>query len=257
MSGARWREWAEDWAIDLAIGTACAVFLGLIGPFGSYFNGPAWQRVAFQIACFWLGVVIYGSMARAIARLRLKPAATWSAIIVGTAILTAPFQILVSGLGVAIWPILRVLKPLDWYVQGLLLAEPVVLGFTFLIRTRIRNRERAREARAAAARPLSQGALGVPVSAVLCLQMEDHYVRVHTQAGSRLVLTTMTQALAAVEAVDGLQVHRSWWVARKAVCEAVAEGRNLRLRLVNGVMAPVARSAVGAVRAAGWMEAAR
>jgi hypothetical protein len=34
---------------------------------------------------------------------------------------------------------------------------------------------------------------------------------------------------------------------------AVAEGRNLRLQLVNGISAPVARSAVAMVREAGWL----
>jgi DNA-binding LytR/AlgR family response regulator len=83
--------------------------------------------------------------------------------------------------------------------------------------------------------------------------MEDHYVRVHTAAGSRLVLATLAQAIAALAGADGLQVHRSWWVARKAVVRAIADGRNLRLQLVNGATAPVSRSAVAAVRAKGWM----
>jgi DNA-binding LytR/AlgR family response regulator len=83
--------------------------------------------------------------------------------------------------------------------------------------------------------------------------MEDHYVRVHTAAGSRLVLATLRQATAALDGADGQQVHRSWWVARKAVAGVEQHGRNLRLRLANGVTAPVARSAVAPLRAAGWI----
>jgi DNA-binding LytR/AlgR family response regulator len=67
------------------------------------------------------------------------------------------------------------------------------------------------------------------------------------------VLATLNQAMTALENTDGLQVHRSWWVARKAVVRAVTEGRNLRLQLVNGITAPVARSAVAMVREAGWL----
>jgi hypothetical protein len=37
------------------------------------------------------------------------------------------------------------------------------------------------------------------------------------------------------------------------VVRAVTEGRNLRLQLVNGITAPVARSAVAMVREAGWL----
>jgi hypothetical protein len=140
MSGARWRQWGRDWAVDLAIATACAVFLGLIGPFGSYFNGPAWQRVAFQIACFWPGMLVYGAMVRGVLWLGWKPAATWAAIVIGTVIITAPFQIFVSRVGVAMWPVLKILRPLDWYLEGLLTAQPVVVGFTLLNQSRMRKR---------------------------------------------------------------------------------------------------------------------
>ncbi|MFT4251060.1 MAG: LytTR family transcriptional regulator DNA-binding domain-containing protein, partial [Caulobacter sp.] len=50
-----------------------------------------------------------------------------------------------------------------------------------------------------------------------------------------------------------LQVHRSWWVARRAVARVERDGRNLRLRLVDGEAAPIARAAVARLRAAGWL----
>ena len=68
-----------------------------------------------------------------------------------------------------------------------------------------------------------------------------------------LPLDVIGQAIAAMDGAEGLQVHRSWWVARRAVARSVAHGRNLRLVLVNGVVAPVARTAVAGVRAAGWI----
>ena len=252
MSETRWNDFVKDWAIDLAIATDCAIFLGLIGPFGSYFNGPAWQRVAFQLACFWPGILLYGSLIRGVLRFRLRPAMTWTAIVLGVVILTVPFQAWTAAIGVWLWPFLgRVQRPLDWYLQGLITALPVVLAFTLLFQARLHKRQQAREA--GEAPPTSFGLLGAPSFAVLCLQMEDHYVRVHTADGSRLVLATLNQAMTAIGNADGLQVHRSWWVARKAVVRAVSEGRNLRLQLVNGLTAPVARSAVAMVREAGWL----
>jgi DNA-binding LytR/AlgR family response regulator len=89
---------------------------------------------------------------------------------------------------------------------------------------------------------------------LLCLQMEDHYLRVHTALGSDLVLTPLKDALAELTGVEGLQVHRSWWVARAAVAGSVSEGRNLRLKLVNGLAVPVARASVARLRASGWLE---
>jgi DNA-binding LytR/AlgR family response regulator len=54
--------------------------------------------------------------------------------------------------------------------------------------------------------------------------------------------------------LPGLKVHRSWWVARGAVASVVQDGRDLRLRLSNGLEAPVARTNVAAVRAAGLLD---
>jgi DNA-binding LytR/AlgR family response regulator len=83
--------------------------------------------------------------------------------------------------------------------------------------------------------------------------MEDHYVRLHTQQGSVLVLMSLGQALEELGGLDGLQVHRSWWVARHAVESVVEEGRNLRLMLKGGIEAPVSRANVARLRAAGWI----
>ena len=88
---------------------------------------------------------------------------------------------------------------------------------------------------------------------VLCLQMEDHYVRVHTPEGSALVLMSLSQAMAGLKDVDGAQTHRSWWVARAGVTGVVEDGRNMRLRLAGGLEAPVSRARVGALREEGWL----
>jgi hypothetical protein len=247
----RWRTSLRDWAVDLAIATAGGAFLGLIGPFGSYLNGPAWQRVFFQVVCFWAGILVFGTVIRVLMRRGLKPLAFWSALGLSILVIDAPFSIVVSRFAELVWPYLRFPAGPEWYLQALITSTPVVVGYVFLHRWREHRRSLAREAEAAA--PSHQGLLGTDPSQVLCLQMEDHYVRVHTASGSRLVLATLSQAMAALDGAQGLQVHRSWWVARKAVERVEQHGRNLRLKLVNGVSAPVARSAIAAVRAAGWM----
>lgn len=89
---------------------------------------------------------------------------------------------------------------------------------------------------------------------LVCLVMEDHYVRVHTAAGSDLILLPLHKAVEEMSGVPGMQVHRSWWVARAAVREMLEDGRNLRLRLVNGLEAPVSRQNVARLKAAGWLD---
>lgn len=87
---------------------------------------------------------------------------------------------------------------------------------------------------------------------ILCLENEDHYVRVHTAYGNALLLMRMRDAVAQLEG-RGERVHRGWWVARDAVAGAVRQDRNWKLRLTNGREVPVARANVPALRAAGWL----
>jgi DNA-binding LytR/AlgR family response regulator len=81
-------------------------------------------------------------------------------------------------------------------------------------------------------------------SQIIALEMEDHYVRVHTALGSALVL---------VGEIEGVQAHRSWWVARGAVDDVLREGCNLRLKLARGIEAPVARAKVADLRDVSWI----
>jgi hypothetical protein len=64
------------------------------------------------------------------------------------------------------------------------------------------------------------------------------------------------QAIAGLKDIEGVQTHRSWWVARAAITGVVEDGRNLRLQLVGGLEAPVSRSRVGLLRQAGWLAGA-
>ena len=89
---------------------------------------------------------------------------------------------------------------------------------------------------------------------LLHLRMQDHYVEVHTAAGSEMLLLRFRDALREVEDVNGLRVHRSHWVARAAIV-GVERGRGGRvtLRLVNGSRIPVSRSFAPALKARGWI----
>lgn len=87
---------------------------------------------------------------------------------------------------------------------------------------------------------------------LIAVEAEDHYLRVHTDAGSGLIHMSLSAALASLRDHDGLQVHRSWWVARRAV-EAARwrKGRGV-LTLTGGLEAPVSESRAAAVRALDW-----
>jgi hypothetical protein len=243
------RELTRGMGADLLVMTLGGMFLALIGPFGSYIASPLWQRIVFQLACFWIGTILFGMIVRLVMRRWPLPWRYLPATMLVVAVANIPFSRLTHALGCAMWPVVRRVGPVEWYLQGLVTAEVAVLILVWLRARHWRARGGANIADIASTAP----PLGVDPVDILCLQMEDHYVRVHDKAGSRLVLTTMSQAIAALGGKPGLQVHRSWWVARAAIERAEWEGRNLRLRLVGDRLVPVARSAVSKVREAGLL----
>lgn len=88
---------------------------------------------------------------------------------------------------------------------------------------------------------------------IYALQAEDHYLRVHTSAGSELLLLRLSDALNEVEGLDGARTHRSWWVAKAGVADASTVGRRGVLMLKTGVEAPISRTHVRSLREGGWL----
>lgn len=78
-------------------------------------------------------------------------------------------------------------------------------------------------------------------SDILCLQVEDHYVRVHGAQGSAMVLIRFSDAMRGLDHVAGSQVHRSWWVADDAVRALRRSGRTAQLILSNDMTVPVSQ----------------
>lgn len=76
---------------------------------------------------------------------------------------------------------------------------------------------------------------------LLCLSMEDHYIRTYTEQGDTLILMRMADAVAELEDFAGLQVHRSWWVATSAIKSTSKAGRKHILHLNNGLQVPVSQ----------------
>jgi len=243
---------AREWAVDLSVGLGIGVLLGLMGPFGNFFNdGPA-VRIAYWVGSITCGMVLFGCLTRlAAAGARRAGIPDWTTlppiILVGSFLQGAPLRMV----AIALWPpIAHAVPPLEWYGQCVAITTPIVLAYYF-IRIRVRSRVRA---------PAREGLVPVEAStpaadpgAILYLRMEDHYVRIRTEHGSRLEMGPLGRVTAGLAGAEGLQTHRSWWVARRAIIGVERDGRNLRLRLSDGETAPVSRASVAKLRAAGWL----
>lgn len=239
------------WALDLAACAATGVMLGVVGPFGSFFNDILPVRIVYWTLVFVMSGVVFGAAIRWVwprARLVRLPLWLWLPVLV--AVGSLPLTVASRLIAIGFWPGIRhVVGWVEWYGQSVLIGL-IYVGLYALLRMRT-------------AAPVITEAAGEPVILrrlpgrlgrdLICLQMEDHYVRLHTAEGSVLVLMPLGKATAEVGGLEGMQVHRSWWVARHAVEAVVEDGRNLRLRLTTGLEAPVSRAHVARLKAAGWL----
>lgn len=80
---------------------------------------------------------------------------------------------------------------------------------------------------------------------------EDHYLRIHTDRGEELILMRLADAMRELKGAEGLQTHRSWWVAKGGVADTKRENGKLVLVLRSGKEAPVSRTFQPEVRKAG------
>lgn len=85
---------------------------------------------------------------------------------------------------------------------------------------------------------------------LLYMSMQDHYVDVHTDKGSTLVLMRLGDAIAETGGTAGLQIHRSHWVALDAVDGPVRRDSRLFVKMQDGALLPVSRSYAPALKEA-------
>lgn len=88
---------------------------------------------------------------------------------------------------------------------------------------------------------------------IYALSAEDHYLRVHTSAGSTLILMRLYDAIRELEGIEGSQTHRSWWVARDAIEDIQRQDGRVSLTLRGEIEAPVSRSYQKVLKADGWI----
>lgn len=242
---------------QLATTLALALCFAVLGPFGTYTDLSVPVRYAY-----WIGLVLVGYLnillaAHAVAALRPALRHRWTLMAV-TLVSAVPTTLAVAW----VESVTRLAHPVP------LSVFPRVYGCVALIQllmllflTRLQPSLSAlllrRESSAAAEPPLETPLPAPPFfkripahlgDELLALGAEDHYLRVITTAGSDLVLMRLSDALEELGKETGMQVHRSWWVARKGVEALRRDGGRTVLVLKNGLEVPVSRTYLAAVR---------
>ena len=82
------------------------------------------------------------------------------------------------------------------------------------------------------------------------LSVNDHYVEAETAKGTHMVLMRFSDALTEVENIDGLQIHRSHWIAKESVSKVDKRDGKIIITLKNAKKYPVSRSRLQTVKQA-------
>ena len=245
MSGGSVSE--RRWLFQLALVVAVGVLLGRLGPFGTFGDLNTGERYAYWVGLtllMWLqGIAILALVDRPLSRRRWPH---WARLVAAALAAAVP-----TGFEVA-WAemFLRVerdLGPIDLLAiigDVALLSAPLLLLTHGLIGRRPDPMESGSgtSGEAPGARSLVALMDSDKRGPLLAIGSEDHYVRLYSDRGDSLVAMRFADAVAAPAANEGMQVHRSWWVATDAVETVSRAGEGLQLTLCNGLTVPVSRS---------------
>lgn len=262
-----------QWAIDLTLMAVVGVFFALLGPFGSNAD-PLAARMAYWVLIMPAGGVCVIACEAILRRLLPRPL-PWVASFLVVAVLAALPQTgavllgerLIFGHGfeaeITLGGKLIIIARLYGSVLVVMLAMVPLIR---LVRAQLERVVDATTPASPQAPPETPGQKP-PLMArlprhlqharLIALEAEDHYVRVHTEAGHELLLIRLADAVREAAPEPGFKTHRSWWVARHAIAGASFKRGSGAVQLSTGGKAPVSRSGVPALRAAGLLPAVK
>lgn len=235
----------------LAVAFAGGVVLSITGAFETA-SIPLWGRLAY-----WVPVMIAGGLwghlcSGLVERYIDLDERPWLTVVALTLIISGPLSVFVwAATGLAFSGQLYPLSVLPNLVIPVLVITATITSINvFLSKSPVQTH--AAPAGMAPARFPDRLPPRLRGAAIRAVQAEDHYLRIHTERGSDLILMRLSDALAELEGLEGAQTHRSWWVARDAVRDVDRGDGRAVLTLDGGLKAPVSRRFAKALRAAGW-----
>jgi hypothetical protein len=243
------REWQRFWRSRTALTAtlAAGLLLGVAAPFDTDDHLRLVPRLAYWTLIAF-AAYLTGAMAHAALRPQFPPkTANWLAMALICFVMAGLISVEILVLNALVFGFV---PPLD---QALILfANTYVVSLIVAVAAELIGQQSASPTRPAEARPRLLDRLPhAKRGALISLSAVDHYVEVTTTAGSDLVLMRLSDAMAEAEPTEGLQIHRSHWVATGQVVDALREDGKTLLVLSDNRRLPVSRSNLGAAKTAG------
>ncbi len=179
----------------------------------------------------------------------------WLAVLTLTAVITFPLSALVwAATGLFFVQRLYTLSILPQFIVPVLVVTTAVCAVNVFLGRAQPRQTHAPAANVSAKAPcfLERLPIRLRSAAIRAVQAEDHYLRVHTDRGSDLILMRLSDAVEELEGLEGARTHRSWWVARSAVRDIERGDGRATLTLDDGLRVPVSRRYARTLREADW-----
>lgn len=247
MSERLMRSQLADAAKGVAMAMAAGVFLALVDAFGTRAGLPL--RLAY-----WMGLMLVAGLWSELCMWAVRrfvgadrPWLVRYALAVAT--IGPPVTLLVWA--VTGWVFLGHIYDLE-HLPGMVWRVMLIVAVMTAIAMALDRKAAAPEGGDAPPRFLDRLTPRLRGAAIHAVQAEDHYLRIHTDRGSDLVLMRLSDAVKELQGLDGAQTHRSWWVARDAVIDVARGDGRATLTLKGGLTAPVSRRHARGLREAGW-----
>ncbi|HEY8615178.1 LytTR family DNA-binding domain-containing protein [Phenylobacterium sp.] len=236
------------WGRTFGIAGVAAVFLTLSGAFGTH-DAPAGLRLLYWILLMAVGALWGGLVARLFLRTAIRQRlGLWRGGIAAAAVMSAPFTLVVWAASTLILKDGMPLRLAPFLFVPVFVVSLMMFAVNLVVETR-----RAAPGAPAPPKFLERLPLKLRGAEVWAVEAEDHYLRLHTSKGQDLILMRLADAVAELEGIEGMQVHRSWWVARNAIADARRGDGRATLTLKDGSEVPVSRTYAGQLRENGWI----
>lgn len=238
--------------------SAAALILAVSGPFGTVETIPSFvARLGY-----WLFAVFATYLLGFMATMTLQPMVERRHFVLRAAVQGVAVGALVTPtIIVANWLVLDVTYPslgatlsFAGVMMLICLSVTAVMISTLPLRARLEHAATTTPAETQARSPALVARLPIGKRGdLVAISSEDHHVRIQTTLGEHWLRMRLVDAIAAAEPTEGLQVHRSHWVATAAITDVARDGKGATLTLTHGPQVPVSRGHMGQVRAAGLL----
>ncbi|MEP5154942.1 LytTR family DNA-binding domain-containing protein [Planktotalea sp.] len=218
---------------------ALVFLLGISGPFGTLESMGFGARVAYWAvtapATFAIGVIVSAFMAETL-RERKPDWAMKALVALVAAIAITIFVVLFNWIAFGQTPI-EISK-----LPALVLSVTATAAVIALVLQYIPDSADSVVAAEVKLPPLLDRLDLEKRGAIISLSVQDHYVEVTTNKGTSLVLMRLSDAIRETSPIDGIQIHRSHWVAVQHITSVKRDGDRAILTLSDGRDLPASRS---------------